>query len=134
MSLLGGCKYEIYNMTTCHVVNLYLHPPSKFKIYNMTSGTYLLRRQMAILYPHFIYIFKLNTENCKFHDPDPQGRSWDLTIKSQATGIINFSSNVRLIKFYSVSAISQPCNGGNKRKSPNISPTYMYILDICRYR
>ena len=31
-NLLGGCKYKINNMTKI----LYLHPPSKFKTYNVT--------------------------------------------------------------------------------------------------
>ena len=45
-NVLSCCKFWIYwvgvntnlqqNLQHCNVVNLYLHPPSKFKMYNMT--------------------------------------------------------------------------------------------------
>ena len=35
--LLGGCNYKIYKLSYWKFV--YLHPPSKFKIYSMTDDT-----------------------------------------------------------------------------------------------
>ena len=40
-NLLGGSKYKIYIMTTITNIVMYLHPPSKFKIYNMTASFFV---------------------------------------------------------------------------------------------
>lgn len=37
LNLPGGCKYKMYNLSCCKF--LYLLPPAKFNIYNMTHGS-----------------------------------------------------------------------------------------------